>query len=214
MVTPSNAGARADGAELEDIKADLRTAARAARNQRSPQRREEAAIAIASHVLGMPQVRDAATVSVYTSRVAEPGTMPLIEALADRGVRVLLPLLGDGLQRGWGVFHGADDLTERAPGRPPEPSGDFLPGEALAEADVVIVPALAADSSGTRLGQGGGWYDRALVHSRPGAPIVALVFEDEMCAPGDPLPREDHDVPVDVVVTPSGITVIDAASAT
>jgi 5-formyltetrahydrofolate cyclo-ligase len=132
--------------------------------------------------------------------------MPLLESLAASGVRVLVPVLGDGLQRGWAHFVAADDVVERAPGRPPEPSGDFLPQGVLAEADVIIVPALAADTLGTRLGQGGGWYDRALVEARPGVPIVALVFDNEFHdAEVRAIPREPHDLPVSIVVTPSGV---------
>jgi 5-formyltetrahydrofolate cyclo-ligase len=116
-------------------------------------------------------------------------------------------MLGDGLQRGWGEFHGSDDLIERSPGRPPEPSGDFLPSSALADADVVIVPALAVDSTGTRLGQGGGWYDRALADARDDAPLVALTFSNEFYDAADrELPREPHDVTVGAVITPDGIT--------
>jgi 5-formyltetrahydrofolate cyclo-ligase len=81
-----------------------------------------------------------------------------------------------------------------------------LPQEALSQADVIIVPALAADTSGTRLGQGGGWYDRALMDARPGAPVIALVFDDEFHdADVKAIPRESHDLPVSIVVTPSGV---------
>lgn len=143
--------------------------------------------------------------SVYASRPSEPGTLPLIVALADAGVRVLLPLLGDGLQRGWGDFLGADDLTSRAPGRPPEPSSPFLPQSEVAAADVIIAPALAVDPSGTRLGQGGGWYDRALVDARADALILAYCFADEVHVEGT-VPREAHDLPVHGVVTPDALT--------
>ena len=118
----------------------------------------------------IPAVAEADCVSVYASRVTEPGTGPLLEALAARGVRVLLPVLGSGLQRDWAEYAGPDDLRERAPGRPPEPGGATLGAATLADADVVIAPALAVDTTGARLGQGGGWYDRALEHLRPGVP--------------------------------------------
>ncbi len=145
--------------------------------------------------------------SVYASRPHEPGTLPLIEALHDRGVRLLIPMLGDGLQRGWGEFQGTDDLVERAPGRPPEPSSDFLASTALEDADLVVVPALAIDTAGNRLGQGGGWYDRALTDARDNAPIVALTFANEVYdATNSPLPRESHDHCVHAVITPDGIT--------
>ena len=62
--------------------------------------------------------------------------------------------------------------------------------------------ALAASEDGTRLGQGGGWYDRTLPHRAPSTPIVAVVFDDEVL-PGGRIPREPHDIPVDAIITPT-----------
>ncbi len=171
----------------------------------------ESAESFRDQVLTLPEVDGIRCVSVYASRAHEPGTLPLIQALHDRGIEVLMPRLGDGLVRGWGVFTSADDISERAPGRPPEPSGDFLPSDRLADADLIVVPALGVDTRGTRLGQGAGWYDRALADTRPGVPIVALVFDDEFHdADVRALPREWHDVPVTIVVTPSSVARIHA----
>jgi len=192
-----------EGDEVEDVKERLRMAIREARKARSVRLREAAARALADVVLTIPAVAEAGCVSVYASRVTEPGTGPLLEALAARGVRVLMPVLGSGLQRDWAEYAGPDDLRERAPGRPPEPGGATLGAAALADADVVIAPALAVDTTGARLGQGGGWYDRALEHIRPGVPVVALVFPEELYdADTRPLPRERHDRVVDAVATP------------
>ena len=75
----------------------------------------------------------------------------------------------------------------------------------LVDADVVIAPALAVDSNGVRLGQGGGWYDRALEHVRPGTKVIAVVFPEEVYDATDrPLPLEKHDRTVDAVATPLG----------
>ncbi|WP_236683746.1 5-formyltetrahydrofolate cyclo-ligase [Demequina flava] len=207
-MTSQSSHARAQAPE--DAKAHLRASVRKARAHRSIRRNEELAEALRDQVLQLPSVDNAQCVSVYASRPHEPGTLPLISALHDRGVRVLIPCLGDGLQRGWGEYNGADDLIERAPGRPPEPSGNFLPSEALEQADVVVVPALAVDLVGTRLGQGGGWYDRALTYARPDAPVVALTFTSEFHSDGTVLPREPHDRPVNAVITPQGITSLPA----
>ncbi|KQY42875.1 5-formyltetrahydrofolate cyclo-ligase [Cellulomonas sp. Root137] len=192
-----------EGDEVEDVKERLRVAIRNARKMRSVRLREAAAQQLADVVLTIPAVADASCVSVYAARAPEPGTGPLLEALAARGVRLLMPVLGSGLQRDWAEYSGADDLRERAPGRPPEPGGPTLGAAALAEADVVIAPALAVDTTGARLGQGGGWYDRALEHIRPGVPVIALVFPEELYDAGTrPLPREPHDRLVDAVATP------------
>ncbi|MBO0926734.1 5-formyltetrahydrofolate cyclo-ligase [Cellulomonas sp. zg-ZUI199] len=187
-----------DASEEKDV---LRRRVRAHRAQRSTRRRTESAQRLAQVVLTIPEVAAARCVSIYASRPTEPGTGPLIDALAARGVRLLLPVLGTGLQRDWAEYAGPDDLHERAPGRPPEPSGPALGAAALGDADVVLVPALAVDTAGGRLGQGGGWYDRVLAHVRPDAPVVALVHEDEIL---DRVPREPHDRTVGTVATPDG----------
>jgi len=194
-----------EGDEVEDVKERLRRAIRDARSQRSVRRREAAALALADVVTSIPAVASAGCISVYAARPSEPGTGPLLEALAARGVRLLLPVLGSGLRRDWAEYAGPEDLRERAPGRPPEPGTPTLGASALADADVIVAPALAVDTSGARLGQGGGWYDRALEHARDGVLVVGVVFPEEVYdATSRPLPRERHDRLVDVVATPDG----------
>lgn len=189
-----------------EVKSAWRSAVRRLRLQRSDRKNLELAEAMRDRVMELPEVQGIRCASVYASRSYEPGTLPLIEALVAAGVDVLLPRLGGGLQRGWSYYSSPDDLVERSPGRPPEPSGDFLPQERLADADLIVVPALAADTRGTRLGQGAGWYDRTLMDARPGVPILALVYDDEFHdAEQLAIPRENHDVPVSIVVTPSSV---------
>lgn len=190
------------GLEVEDAKNALRSAIRAARQTRSARLREEAGHRFADVLESIPAVAEATCVAAYAARPYEPGTTVLLERLASRGVEVLLPVLGAGLERGWAVYAGAEDLLERAPGRPPEPSTECLPPDVLATASVVISPALAVDSRGIRLGQGGGWYDRALTFRRPDAFVVGLVYPEEVYDAAErPLPREAHDVAIDAVAT-------------
>ncbi len=120
--------------------------------------------------------------------------------------RALLPILLDeagaplGAPR-WGLWEAGRALVTL--GRPPaQPDGEARGAESLKEADLIVIPALAASADGTRLGQGGGWYDRALVHRRPGTPVVAAIFDDEVLEAGV-IPAEPHDVPVDAIVTPT-----------
>ena len=195
-----------DDEQIDEEKIALRLRTRDARARRSARKRDDAAKAIAGHLLSMPEVQAAHCVSIYASRPTEPGTLPTIEALAARGVRVLLPVLGDGLERCWAVYRGADDLTQRSPGRPPEPSGEMLPQSSISDADVVIAPALSVDATGTRLGNGGGWYDRVLPEAKPGALLVALAFDEEVRSGSSLVPRARHDYPIEVVVTPTGVT--------
>lgn len=120
--------------------------------------------------------------------------------------RALLPILLDeagaplGAPR-WGLWEAGRALVTF--GRPPaQPDGEVLGAESLKEADLIVIPALAASADGTRLGQGGGWYDRALMHRSPGIPVVAAIFDDEVLEAGI-IPAEAHDVPVDAIVTPT-----------
>jgi 5-formyltetrahydrofolate cyclo-ligase len=192
-----------DGSTVTEVKDEFRALLRAARQARSARRRAEAAQALVAVVETIPVLADARCVAVYAARPTELDTGPLLDALDARGVEVLLPVLGAGLQREWARYAGRDDLLQRAPGRPPEPSTPSLGADALAKADVIVAPALAVDTSGTRLGQGGGWYDRALAHARPGTPVIAVVFADELYdAAVRPLPRQPHDRTVDMVATP------------
>jgi 5-formyltetrahydrofolate cyclo-ligase len=80
-----------------------------------------------------------------------------------------------------------------------EPTGPAVATERLRDAAAVVVPALAVDRAGHRLGRGGGFYDRALAAVE--IPTVAVVFDDELM---DELPVEPHDVPVGAVLTPRG----------
>ena len=120
--------------------------------------------------------------------------------------RALLPVLLDeagaplGAPR-WGLWEAGQALVTL--GRPPaQPDGEARGAESLKEADLIVIPALAASVDGTRLGQGGGWYDRALMHRSPGVPVVAAIFDDEVLEAGL-IPAEPHDVPVDAIVTPT-----------
>ena len=79
--------------------------------------------------------------------------------------------------------------------------GPGLGLEAIGGALVILTPALAVDHNGTRLGQGGGSYDRALARRRPDAVLVAIVNDEEYAA--WPLPRDAHDVRVNAVITPA-----------
>lgn len=193
------------GLGIVEAKDELRRAIRAERAKRSPRVLSRAADDFAQVVGDMAEVRRARCVAAYVSRPTEPGTVPLLERLARRGTRVLLPVLGTGLSREWAWFTDPDDLVVRAPGRPPEPSGPCLGPEALGEAEVVVAPALAVDTDGGRLGQGGGWYDRVLGHARPDAPVIAMVFPEEVYDAGErPLPAEPHDVRMRLVATTAG----------
>ncbi|GAB3818941.1 hypothetical protein GCM10028820_22130 [Tessaracoccus terricola] len=141
---------------------------------------------------------DAAVVALYASRPAEPGTAGLLEALLAQGREVLLPKLRRSPD--WARFGGAAELVPGWAGIP-HPPGPALGPAALGRADVAVVPCLAVGRDGSRLGTGGGWYDRALPHRREGVPVWALARADEVL---DGVPTLPHDIPVDAVVTEAG----------
>jgi 5-formyltetrahydrofolate cyclo-ligase len=180
-----------------DLKADLRELHLARRRARRAAERAAAAAAVAAALLrGLRGVR---TVAAYVPEDVEPGYGRLPAAYTQLGARVLLPVVPpEGRELGWAV-----DTGRLARGRFGilEPLGPRLGPTAIGTAEVVVVPALAVDRRGVRLGRGGGYYDRALAHARRDAVLVAVVFDDELV---DELPAEPHDLRVTAVVTPGG----------
>ncbi|MET8473251.1 5-formyltetrahydrofolate cyclo-ligase [Streptomyces sp. NPDC006422] len=164
--------------------------------------------AVARRALELDELARARTVAAYVSVGAEPGTGALLEALRARGTRVLLPVLLPDNDLDWGAYEGVGSLTGvRHPGKIPllEPGGERLGPDAVLEADVVLLPGLAVDARGMRLGRGGGSYDRVLARleaagARPA--LVVLLHDSEVVGH---LPQEAHDKAVDAVVTPSGV---------
>ncbi|MEE8737697.1 MAG: 5-formyltetrahydrofolate cyclo-ligase [Bifidobacterium sp.] len=151
------------------------------------------------------------TIAAYASMGTEIPTLPTIRVALDRGLRVLTPKLGSGTELGWGELNEAGELTTmpataRAGLRPDEPRGPSLGVEVLHRARLIVVPALAVDSSGTRLGRGAGWYDRALLHRDAEATIIAVCWPWEVT--DEKLPRDDHDIPIDGVLTTRGLTML------
>jgi 5-formyltetrahydrofolate cyclo-ligase len=187
---------------VDDQKRVLRSRIRADRRRRTAEERRENAERLAARVLALPELAHARQIAAYASAPTEPGTDPLRTALRARGLPVLLPVPRPDHTLDWAQDDGHDLPHSGVGGR--LPAGDRLGPDALARADAIIVPALAVDSLGTRLGQGGGYYDRALAGLDPRVPIIALVHTEEFLdASTTPLPREDHDHRVGIVITPS-----------
>ena len=187
------------GTATED-KAGLRAALLAARRALPASARAEAASLLTAAVLTLPEVSTARTVAVYISIGTEPPTAELLDVLRSRDVRVLVPVLRDDLDLDWAIYETRDRMSPGARGMW-TPDGDRLGIQAIAEADVVLVPALAVGADGTRLGRGGGSYDRALARVPAGRPVIALLYDGELL-PG--VPAEPHDRRVTAVITPSG----------
>ncbi len=188
-------------------KTALRDQLLTARRRRSLLERQAAAAAVAERLLGWEPVRRAATVAAYVSVGSEPATGLLLDQLTSAGKRVLLPVLQPDNDLDWAALDGgARDGGLVAAGRGLlEPSGPRLGPEAVATADVVLVPGLAVDRYGHRLGRGGGSYDRALARVPVGTPVVVLLDDDEVVPA---VPVDGHDRPVTAVVTPSALRVL------
>jgi 5-formyltetrahydrofolate cyclo-ligase len=181
-------------------KAELRARALAARRAMTADERAGAAAAIARAVLDVPEVIAAGCVAAYLSFGTEPATPNLVAELRSRGVRVLVPVLRGDLDLDW-TEYGDNTLNTQNPSWS-TPDGPRLGLDAVAGADVVLVPALAVDDRGMRLGRGGGSYDRALTRVPPARPVLALLYAGERPAV---VPAEPHDRTVTGVVTPSEV---------
>ncbi|MFD9355984.1 5-formyltetrahydrofolate cyclo-ligase [Streptomyces sp. NPDC060031] len=191
-----------------DAKAELRGQLLAARRALSEEARRTAARALSRSALALPELADARTVAAYVSVGGEPGTHELLDALRRAGKRVLLPVLLPDNDLDWAAYEGPGSLAETAhPGkmRLLEPAGPRLGPGAVTGADAVLLPGLAVDGRGMRLGRGGGSYDRVLERlERAGAhpALVVLLYDEEVVAR---VPEEPHDHPVQAVATPSGV---------
>ncbi len=162
----------------------------------------ERARSIADLLMQAPEVQRAATVAAYVSVSSEPGTGPLLDRLRDSGKRVILPLLQADNDLDWAAYDGPRDLLTARRGLL-EPSGRPLGPDAIATADVVLVPGLAVGRDGARLGRGGGSYDRALARVPAGTFVCVLLNSEEVL---DTVPQDAHDRPVSAVATELGIT--------
>ena len=168
-----------DEVALRSAKVALRRQLSAQRAQIGDPQRAASGRSLRDAVLSLPETQMAGTVAAYMSVGTEPDTRGLVYALWKRGTYVLLPLLLPDYDLDWASYEGPDSLA-------PGPHGLLQPTEpprgvsAVTSADLVIVPALAVDHDGRRLGRGGGSYDRALARVGPAVPTVALIYDDEL----------------------------------
>jgi 5-formyltetrahydrofolate cyclo-ligase len=159
-------------------------------------RRATETTALTRRLLALPEVAAAYCVALYVTLGGEPDTHDILAGLRARGIRVLLPAVRADLDLDFREYTGT--LVPGARGtREPPPAA---PAVDLARADVVIVPVVAVDRQGRRLGRGGGSYDRALARVRTGVPVVALAYDREVV---DAVPTRPHDRRVTVIVTPT-----------
>jgi 5-formyltetrahydrofolate cyclo-ligase len=177
-----------------DTKDDLRLHFLKVAKARAPEDVAEASIAIAERVQGLPAFGSAQVVALYWALPSEPDTTSLIDVSAALGKRVLLPMFGHEAPQ-LGEFAGWDRLVPgplglKQPQGPPVEAG---------QVDLFVVPGLAFDRDGFRLGRGKGYYDRLLARRSPRAFLCGLCLDDMIVAR---LPRQAHDVPMACLVSP------------
>lgn len=131
----------------------------------------------------------------------EAGGPGLPEALALSGAQVLLPVSPPVGPLGWSTYAGPADLVPGRFGIPVPSAPPEGPGR-IADADLVLVPAVAVDRAGNRLGRGGGYYDRSLALARPDTRLLAVLDPEDVL---DHVPAEAHDRPVHGVITPDEV---------
>jgi 5-formyltetrahydrofolate cyclo-ligase len=177
-------------------KAALRRATRIARDELSATERAAAAAAAEERLWRLPELHAARTVALYAAHRAEIDVSRLAARLRERGVRTLLPRVsGDALE-----LVAATVGSPLAPGYRgiAEPAGPAIDPEVV---DAIVVPGVAFDPTGGRLGQGGGHYDRLLAELPPDTARIGVSFA---CQLVPSVPREPHDLALDVVVTDRG----------
>ena len=199
--------ARGDATDPATAKAQWRQRVRAARRALPPQRRTADAALLTAAIL-----RLAATVPgplcAHLPAGVEPWSADGVEAVRAAGHEVLLPVVaGPGEPLDWALYTGPDALTP-GPFGLREPVGPRWGPSAIARAGLVLLPALAVDRRGVRLGQGGGFYDRTLATVGPDVLLAAVLGDGELV---DELPAAPHDRRVALAILPaSGVTALGA----
>jgi 5-formyltetrahydrofolate cyclo-ligase len=187
------------GHTLGEAKAELRARILAVRRAMPADLRAAAGRQLRDAVLGLPELQMAGTVAAYMAVGTEPATQGLIFALWKRGAYVLLPVLLPGGDLDWATYEGPDSLVPGPRGLL-QPASDRRGVTAICSADLVVVPALAVDRAGRRLGRGGGSYDRALARIGPAILTIAPLYDGELL---DEVPAGVHDQPIRAVALPS-----------
>jgi len=179
---------------LKQAKRAIRREVLARRDALAAGERSERGARVAERVLGLPEVLGARSVMGFWSFGSEVETAPLLLRLHEAGTRVALPRIGDGDIVA--VAHTPGDPVTPTPFGAMEPSGrDVVDPEDL---DAVLVPGVAFDRRGARVGYGGGFYDRFLARTRPGVPAIAIGFALQVV---EAVPEGRTDRRVDAIVT-------------
>jgi 5-formyltetrahydrofolate cyclo-ligase len=179
-------------------KTAARDRARTARRAIAPDAAARAAEALRDRLLAMPVLDGVSVVLAYGASAEELALGPAVAALRERGARIAYPRVVSASELDLHVVADESELVTGSFGILEPPSS--APTVAAEDVDVVLVPGLAFDAHGFRVGYGGGYYDRLLLKLE-NAVRLGIAYDEQLSA--TPLPHEEHDEPVDVVVTPT-----------
>lgn len=186
------------GSDFQALKQEIRKAAQA-RRARLPDR-EQRSRQINARLVALPEFQAARSIAFYISVRSEAQTRPALQAALAAGKKVVTPYCEDGRLRLVRIENEAE--LEIGAYQIPEPAAAIrgLPERAVsaAELDMIVVPGIAFDRDGNRLGHGAGYYDKLLAEVGPATKLVALAFE---CQLVDRVPTQSHDVRMHRIVT-------------
>ena len=181
---------------------DIRTHVRHLRRGLTSDQQQQAAIHVTEHAMNFPPVQQAKKIAIFLSFDGELNTRPLIAKFWQHNQQVYLPVLHP-FAKGQLLFLRYDTDTVLTPNRLgiPEPPLDIRNLATLSELDVLMVPLVAFDRQGQRLGMGGGFYDRTLQNWQQHDLLPVGLAHD--CQQVEALPVADWDVPLKAIITPS-----------
>jgi 5-formyltetrahydrofolate cyclo-ligase len=187
-----------DDEDLDRAKTVMRLRARAARRAVLPEMRVSHARAIADRMLQLPQIVGAATVMLYGASPEEADPSVLEDALRRLGKRIAYPRVAEGRKL---TIHWVDsrDVLAEGPFGLLQPT-EIAPEATLAEISAIVVPGVAYDGCGNRLGFGGGYYDTLLAGPDPVPTTIGMAYDEQVF---DEVPHEERDHAVDILVTPT-----------
>jgi 5-formyltetrahydrofolate cyclo-ligase len=186
--------------DLDRAKAALRLRARAARRTVLPEYRTARAYAVAERVLNLPEIAAAAAVMLYGAAPEEVDVSVLEFALRERGARIAYPRVAGPRTL---AVHWVDDPGVLLRGtfgllEPPETT----PTAEISRLSAIVVPGVAFDREGNRLGFGGGYYDSLLGGPEPVPPTIGVAYDEQIV---DAVPHNERDRPTGIVVTPTRV---------
>ena len=193
-------------------KASLRRYFSDLRRGLTPDERHAAETAMYEKLFSLPAWREAPVICGYVSVRGELDTTPILQRAAAEGKTVALPVTVTGADEGRMIFRALPngDFSRLTPARfgipEPDESCPPLTGDGFTRA-LILIPALAFDENGYRLGYGGGYYDRFLSFLREAEiPYTAVGLTYAVCR-ATALPREAHDIPVHIILDERSTTI-------